>query len=168
MHILTDLKIMRNRIIVWIIVAGIFVCAGLNIYQFLRYGFYKSIDISEEVRFGEADYSWNIDLWEKKNDIYQISGWIIRRNEDISTRNIHLVIENEDGTTYLIPTSMVKRIDITNGLNGENESFDYDYSGFITSVNRMYVHSEECKLYVLYGNNGRHELVDLGRTFDIE
>lgn len=158
----------RNRILIFIMVGYLVIISGLNVYQLLRYGFYRSIDISGEPIAGEEYYSWNLDTMAEKNGVYQIKGWIIRKQEDIKSRNIQLIVLNEDGTAYVAPTLMVRRIDVSDSQNSEGESYDYDYSGFEVSLNRSFVHSEKSKLYILYGNNGRSEIVDIGKTFELD
>lgn len=158
----------RKRILLCIVGLCLVVCAGLNLYQFFRFGFYESMDISEINQGRGEDYSWNVETVNEKNDIYEIAGWIIRKQEDIKTRRISLVVVNEDGTAYIVPSMMVERKDVTRTQNGEGESYDYDYSGFTASLNRIFVHSPQSRLLILYENNDWHELVDTGKTFSAE
>ena len=89
----------------------------------------------------------------------------MRKDENIDTRSIKLIIANDDGSFYLVPTKMTDRKDVTKAKNSEGEKYDYDKSGFAVAVNKSYVQSPNSKIYVLYGNNGRNEIVDIDETF---
>ena len=157
---------LREKIIIVILIICLAVCALLCIYQYCRYAVYPKFDLSKEEIADSSQYTWDVESLQQERGFYAISGWIVLNGESIKSHYIQLVIENEDGTCYLAPTSMVMRSDVTNVLNeNAKEQIDYDASGFASSLNKRYVHSNDSKIYVLYRNNDHRELVDISQTF---
>ncbi len=136
-------------------------------YQYTRFSFLPEFDISDIEIYDSDKYSWCIDSLEDKTDIYLINGWVLLRGENIDSHKISVVIKNEDGSWYVFPTSMKERTDVTEKYNDESKAvrYDYDASGFYGAVYKRYVHSENAKIYILYQNNRRYELVATGIKF---
>lgn len=133
--------------------------------MYFRFAMYPSFPLEKYVLSSTENYSWYIDSITERYDVYEVSGWIVKKEEDINSHNIELIIVNEDGSSYRVPTEMQVRKDVTEALNNENQNFDYNYSGFSTVINRQYIQSSASKIYILYQNNGRYEIVDIGVTF---
>lgn len=155
----------RHIATILIISGCIVICIGLNLYQYLRFSFYNKIDISEITLADTEKYNWEINTLTERTDIYQIDGWIVRKGEDITSSYINLIIANTDGSYFLVPTTMKTRTDVTASLNSDFSAYDYDASGFSTAINKRYVYSPDSKLYILYRNNNRYEIVDISVTF---
>ena len=159
-YIITD--IMRRRIVTVLIVLAVIVSIGVSMYQYIKYGVYNKIDISTIPAADADDYEWFIDELESKNgQVYNAEGWVVRKDEDIESYNIHLVIVNNDGTAYAVPTERKERTDITEYFGSE---YNYDASGFNATINAKYIIPQESRLYLLYQNNDRCELIDLDIT----
>ena len=155
----------REKLSVFLLLSCVLICIILNVYQFYRYGVYKKIDLSKFSLVDSKNFSWHIDKLDVKRDIYQITGWIIRNEEDIKTHDISLVIVNADGSSYIAPTKMVERKDVTKNKNKGDKKFNYDKSGFKTIVNKRYVTSSDSKIYIRYRNNQKDDIVDISKTF---
>lgn len=158
----------RNLIASGVIVAlTLAVCAGLEAYQYIRFGVYQSFEMPEEGICGADTYSWKVDgrHMDASGRGYTVSGWIARNGESILTRDLQLIVKNPDGSAYLVPTLMVERTDVTEQMNARGFEGDYDASGFYTFLNARYVHSQETGLYALYQNNGHMDVVDLQKDF---
>ena len=153
---------LRKKIAIGIIVFAVIASVCVGAYQYMKYGAYNAIDISEVPAADAGDYEWFIDELESKNgQVYNAEGWVIRKGEDISTFNISLVIANADGTAYEVPAERKERLDITEYYGSE---FNYDSAGFVSTINAKYIIPQESRLYLLYRNNGRCELLDLDIT----
>lgn len=154
--------IIRRRIVIVLIALAVIASIGVSAYQYMKYGVYNSIDISAIPAADADNYEWFIDELESKNgQVYNAEGWVIRKGEDISTYNISLVIVNEDGSAYAVPTERKERADITEFYGSE---FNYDSAGFVSTINTRYIIPQESRLYLLYQNNDRCELLDLDIT----
>ncbi len=142
----------------------ILVFAGLCFFQYWRFARYGTIDSGSIPVADPDDYSWEVEEITRANGNYLINGWIARNGESIDTRLIELVIKKEDGTSYLVSTDMVERQDVSDRLNGTVPALDYSAAGFSAAVNGRYL-SPGDRLFVLYQNNGRYELVELSDVF---
>lgn len=156
----------RHIATIIIISACIVTGIGLNLYQYFNFSIYKKIDITEITSADTKKYAWKIDTLIEQVDIYQIDGWIVRKKEDITSSHINLIIANTDGSCFLVPTTMKTRMDVTTSLNSNSSDYNYDASGFSTAINKHYVHSPNSKIYILYRNNNRYEIIDISTNFE--
>ena len=159
--VLTEKSRRIAAVIIILLCAVVF--AGLCFYQYHRFAKYEQTDLSLLQAADPADYRWDLDSRIDNGGNYLVNGWIARTGESINTRLIDLVIEKEDGTAYLVPTEMIERGDVSDKLNNGSTEFDYSASGFSAVVNCRYF-SPGDRLFILYRNNGRCELIDLSAT----
>ena len=155
----------KSRIIaaVLIIVLCVMVFAGLCLYQYFRFAKYETIDITGIPVADPSEYCWEIDSRIDRGSSYMLSGWIVKTGESILTHSIDIVVEKENGTAYLIPTEMTEREDVSEKLNAGGTAFDYTASGFSSAVNKNRVAAGD-RVFILYKNNSRYELVDISTT----
>ncbi len=88
----------------------------------------------------------------------KIHGWIAYRGESILTWKLSLLIQNDDGSCYVVPMAVQERKDVTEAMN---DGFNYNNSGFSVTVNKNYIKSDRAHYYILYENNDRDMIVDL-------
>ena len=80
------------------------------------------------------------------------------RGESILTWKLSLLIQNDDGSCYVVPMAVQERKDVTEAMN---DGFNYNTSGFSVTVNKNYIKSDHAHYYILYENNDRDMIVDL-------
>ena len=155
----------KSRVItaVIIILLCVAVFAGLCLYQYFRFARYEAVDISGIPVADESEYCWEIEDSIDNGGYFLLNGWIVKTGESILTHSIDIVVEKNDGTAYLVPTEMTERKDLSEKLNGNDAYFDYAPSGFSAAVNKHYAETGD-RLFIIYRNNGRYELVDLSTT----
>lgn len=107
-------------------------------------------------------YLYNIDTLDKvSQDNFEISGWIIKKKENIKNISINIMLK-DDNKFYVLPTKIEKREDVTQKFN---DGTNYDFSGF-----RAYLKKpkgiKKSRIYILLKINGRSRIIKTNEYID--
>ena len=114
----------------------------------------------------ESTYVYNLEnvTWKKDDisitkDYVCISGWLIKRGEQVDKAAIKIVLKDvETGKCFLVPTDVVTRPDVTEYFADNNK---YDYSGFSVKI-PYWVELDTDKDYELFA---QYDLNDNTRVY---
>ncbi len=148
----------KKKILNAVLIFGITLAFAFALYQYLKYSQYGTYQIDEEKITDNSFFALDIDALEKRYDTVKINGWIAYQGESILTWKLSILIQNEDGSCYIVPMALQKRTDVTKAMN---DGFDYDNSGFSVTINKRYIKSDHAHYYILYENNDRNMIVDI-------
>lgn len=138
----------------------------LCVYRYYRYSVYRPFSL-ESVTPGKIEnYFCSIDSFTDEDIVYRIEGYVVRKNEGIEKRQMRLIIVNDDGSAWQVPTDMLYRYELSDLLNSEPNRYRYWPGAFSAAINKKYVSSANSRLYMLYQNNDRSEILDLGPLFE--
>ena len=150
--------VMKKKIIAIVLIMGTVLIVIFNLYQYLKYSQYSTYEIDKNKIADSSQFAWHIDTMEYKYDVLKVNGWILYKGEEVSTWKLSMIIQNQDGSCYMVPMEMQQRTDVT---EAQNDGFNYDYSGFSATINRRYIKPGNVHYYILYQNNGRDMVVDI-------
>ncbi len=126
----------------------------------------RKADYSDEDIVDGDLFSYEISELRIGGTTSQLDGWIIKNG--LSTKNIKLkiyaVVKQSDGSWLKLPTSIVKRKDITKLMDDGN---DYSWSGIIVRWLNMALSPEEfekSELYINYEVDGEDMLIPVKET----
>lgn len=111
------------------------------------------------------EFKYCIDAFSLKND-GNITGWLIKPEEDMNTVAIKVVFKQKNGKkAYIIPTTMQERKDVSDAMaDGKN----YDHSGFDVKMynvsKKLDVQGKEYVLCFYVKINGKEYLYDTQKT----
>lgn len=133
------------------VIISILLC-GLFVFNVTRK---VTIDINNyKIEKLNDNYLYDINAV-KTNNKYSIEGYLYKKNTNINTSSIHVVIKDEDNKYYKMPTYVVYLENITNDIS--NTSIN-GWFGFKTIINGCDVNSN---LYILENINSEEILIDL-------
>lgn len=115
------------------------------------------------VNIDEASYSIR-----NYNDKVSIDGWCVIKGKEIKTISIWVLLKDkESGEFYKIPTTVIKREDVTAFID---DGFNYDNSGFSAKTKKRYLNLNEntYEIWLLYEINNEKKLIFTGRTLVAE
>lgn len=111
------------------------------------------------------EFEYCIDVFSLKND-GNITGWLIKPEEDMNTVAIKVVFKQKNGKkAYIIPTTMQERKDVSDAMaDGKN----YDHSGFDVKMynvsKKLDVQGKEYVVCFYVKINGKEYLYDTQKT----
>lgn len=141
-----------------VLILGTVLTAVFTLYQYLKYSQYSTYQLEEQKITDNSFFALDVESMEERYDVVKIHGWIAYRGESISTWKLSLLIQNDDGSCYVVPMAVQERKDVTEAMN---DGFNYNNSGFSVTVNKNYIKSDRAHYYILYENNDRDMIVDL-------
>lgn len=148
----------KRKILNAVLILGMVFTTVFTLYQYLKYSQYSTYQLEEQKITDNSFFALDVESMEKRYDVVKINGWIAYRGESISTWKLSLLIQNDDGSCYVVPMAVQERKDVTEAMN---DGFNYNNSGFSVTVNKNYIKSDRAHYYILYENNDRDMIVDL-------
>ena len=134
----------------------------------------RQIDVNNYSLSGKSEgFKWyvgNVSVPQKMNDNWgkgylEISGWLIRKGEDIRTIEQYVVLKDvETGNIFRIPTEVTERTDIT---ERRNDGHNYDMCGFYSKLgdnDYIDIYSNDYEVGVINVLNGEENLIMFGKT----
>lgn len=110
----------------------------------------------DEFKISDEKFMCYIDKIEKKDNAYHITGWALKKGEDINTVECYVGLENDKKEIYKIKTKKEDRPDVTNALNDGN---NYNMSGFLGVFPSNIMPKEEYNVVIIYKNNGNNVII---------
>ena len=102
-----------------------------------------------------SKYLYNIDSLDKVNqDNFEISGWVIKKKENIKNISINIMLK-DDNKFYGLPTKIEKREDVTQKFN---DGTNYDFSGFRAYLKKP-KRIKKSRIYILLKINGKSRII---------
>lgn len=119
---------------------------GLKLYEF-NVG-EISLD-NKQIEIIDNSYAYDIHTNYHDKNIYMY-GWFIKKgHRTIPKTNMNVVLRNtENNKTYIFPTEVVERKDVTEFFN-KKENF-YDWSGFISRKDKIDISNGVYEIFILY------------------
>lgn len=102
--------------------------------------------------------SYVIDSVQITEDI-QIQGWALILGEEIESVNCNvMLIGEESGKQWILPTMVIERMDLTEAFS---DGTDYSKAGFLANIRRerLSLEKEDYRIYLEYLTNGHSYLV---------
>ena len=143
---------------IYLFIIGLVICIIVTCGIYYRDHNIKEIEInSEKVTMGTLDdLAFNL---ENKsivdNEKLLLSGTVYKKKESINSFHTYILLkaEKSDNHFLVLPTSLVKREDISHQY-GEGGMYNYNNSGFNATINLNKLDSNKrYEVFVLYMNN---------------
>ncbi len=116
----------------------------------------RKVDVSNYKKVSIDDnYMYDLKI-NKENNKHIIEGYICDINTSIKTSSIHIVLEDENGCFYQIPTYVIYREDLNGVVHNNNE---LGWSGFKSEVKNF----NNCKIYLLLNINEDTKLINMNK-----
>lgn len=98
------------------------------------------------------------------NNSVSIKGWCVLKGRETAPIAIHVVLKDRsDGTYYQLPTTIVKRENVTKKMD---DGVNYDNSGFSAVNNRFPLDGEAYDIYLSYEIGDDRYLIDTQKTVE--
>ena len=156
----------------WCIIAIIIVSSVFVVFSVSNIVI-KPISLPENIKIADSeDYVFFIDEVTVDEDNIYFSGWIYKKNVSTKRSEIRILLKDDDGKYYFIPTEIKHRPDVTEYFKAEKESVYglYDWSGF-TSKGKIRFSNLKHGEYDVYALcnffSDEEELVSLSRRVKI-
>jgi len=114
---------------------------------------------------------FSLDFIEIIGSYLSISGWALIHGEDIERFNTHILLKDNQGKYFKMPTVNVRRENVTRYFYRHGyENFNFTMSGWHATANAggLELPLEYYEIIILYRNNSRNILVNTGRYVEVQ